>query len=344
MSDLESSNNYGFYLTGDSKISRVPLMNSAQLPTGWVSLKVSHCGICGTDLDLYHGNKKTQYPMPIGHEFCGTILKKSSDVADLNIGDFVGVDLVYSCGKCSYCLGNMSHFCPKMNCGLFSNRGFSTSVDLHKQYVMKLPEFANCWVGALLEPLSCAIHAVNLSTSDLSKKRILVLGAGSLGMLVACYLSEKYHQNKQNVNSNIFITDINKIRSKVASKAFGIKTIDISDLRKEMFSVVFEVSGQREGFLNSIDITKKGGEIIVLSRNYGKFVLPIEQVQNKELGIKWSHISGPKNCKRIAVNVLLHNIHSLQQCTKIHPLSDLEKLLKSFNSRNSNKIIVDCSV
>src|ERR1700687_5977518 len=75
-----------------------------------VLVRVSHSGVCGTDLKIYHGAIPVQYPRIMGHEMIGEVVESGSDA--FRPGDRVIVDSQLFCGDCFHCRIGETHLCP----------------------------------------------------------------------------------------------------------------------------------------------------------------------------------------------------------------------------------------
>lgn len=83
-----------------------------EIPKGWARIKVSHSGICGTDINIYAGtHPRAKAPLIMGHEFSGTL---ENDTGAMKKGDRVTVYPLISCGKCSACVSGNSHVCKHL--------------------------------------------------------------------------------------------------------------------------------------------------------------------------------------------------------------------------------------
>jgi L-iditol 2-dehydrogenase len=78
-----------------------------------VLLEVNCCGICGTDLHVYHDTFRNYPPVILGHEFSGRIIGVGANVKDVKIDDVFSVlgATAVTCGKCSYCYKGEFMFC-----------------------------------------------------------------------------------------------------------------------------------------------------------------------------------------------------------------------------------------
>jgi 2-desacetyl-2-hydroxyethyl bacteriochlorophyllide A dehydrogenase len=154
---------------------------------GEAVIKVEACGICGTDLHVLRGEfAPTRYPIVPGHEFCGEVVAVAADVRNVKVGDFVAVDPSLFCGKCRQCRLGRFNLCENWNAiGVGSANGASAEfVAVPSANAFKLPpDMPRHW-GALVEPLSCAVHGLDQVDLQVAGD-YLIYGAGTMGLLLA---------------------------------------------------------------------------------------------------------------------------------------------------------------
>jgi L-iditol 2-dehydrogenase len=191
----------------NSRLSCVRLRHGEvpKLPNDeWVKVKVKYGGICGSDLNLIllkdspTTSPFASFPFTIGHEVVGTIEEVGSKVESVNVGDRVVIDPILSCitrgiaDPCPNCRRgdyNLCHFMaegeisPGLLIGTCRDTGGSWGSYLvaHKSQVLKLPDNVNDLNGVLVEPFSCALHAV-LRNPPKKDDTVLVIGAGTIGI------------------------------------------------------------------------------------------------------------------------------------------------------------------
>jgi len=121
-----------------------------------VLLEVLACGVCRTDLHVVDGElPQTPHPITPGHEIVGRIVGCGPAVANLQIGDRVGVPwLGYTCGQCRYCLAGMENLCDKARfTGYTLDGGYAQFTVADARYCLRLPARYSDLEAA---PLLCA--------------------------------------------------------------------------------------------------------------------------------------------------------------------------------------------
>lgn len=172
---------------------RVPRVHEVPDPragSGEVLLKVEAVGICHTDLDILHGRYPARLPVVPGHEFSGTVLAVGTDVTRLRVGDRVAVDPLVSCGRCPSCIRGHRNLCRDILAyGADLNGGMAELVAVRAQNAHPIGDLPSS-VAALAEPLACATWGVRRADPH-PDDRVLVLGAGPIGLLLAAALRSR---------------------------------------------------------------------------------------------------------------------------------------------------------
>ncbi len=156
---------------------------------GELVLKVGRCGICGSDVHLTQEHGWMPVGMPLGHEFAGEVVAVGKDVEDFRLGDVVTALPAAGCGHCVACAEGLPMLCERPAEMTFCAGGFADYVRIVARTAVKLPGSLSMADGALVEPLSVSLHAVALANIT-PGARVLVLGAGSIGLGVAFWASK----------------------------------------------------------------------------------------------------------------------------------------------------------
>jgi 2-desacetyl-2-hydroxyethyl bacteriochlorophyllide A dehydrogenase len=153
---------------------------------GELIVQVGICGICGTDLHIADGEfPPTPYPIIPGHEFSGRIAARGDGVpGDWREGQRVAVDPSLFCGYCPACRAGRGNLCANWNAiGDTVNGAFAEYVAVPFANAYLIPDNVDDRQGALIEPLSCAVHGMRLIGPVLGQ-RVLIVGAGTMGLLL----------------------------------------------------------------------------------------------------------------------------------------------------------------
>jgi alcohol/geraniol dehydrogenase (NADP+) len=163
------------------------------LPAEWVEMRVSHCGICHSDLSML-GNEwgETTYPFVPGHEAVGTVVAAGGQVKKVRVGDTVGLGWVASsCMACAQCLSGNHNFCPERQQTIVGRHGgFADRVRCHWAWAIPLPPRVEV---AKAGPLFCGGITVFTPIVEFEVRptdRVAVVGIGGLGHLALQFLNK----------------------------------------------------------------------------------------------------------------------------------------------------------
>ncbi len=177
---------------GQAGVSDVP---AAEPENGEVVVRVVRGGVCGTDVEFYTGQMaylhagRESYPVRIGHEWTGVVDAVGEGVDPAWVGRRVTADTMIGCGVCRRCLAGRHHVCSRLSeIGISLGRagGLAEQVAVPAVGLRPLPDSVDDAMGAMVEPGGNAFRAVR--AADLaSGERLLILGAGTIGLLAAMF-------------------------------------------------------------------------------------------------------------------------------------------------------------
>ncbi|MCL2058029.1 MAG: zinc-dependent alcohol dehydrogenase family protein [Oscillospiraceae bacterium] len=154
---------------------------------GEVLVRVKACGICGTDLHIFHGDEgsaKSTLPLVLGHEFSGEVAAVGEGVQGVRIGDRVAVDPNCACGQCYYCRLGKPHYCENMLCyGTIAEGAFAEYCLVKEKVCYLLPDGLDFFAGAMVEPVACCLHGIDLCGIK-PGDNILIIGCGPIGQIM----------------------------------------------------------------------------------------------------------------------------------------------------------------
>ena len=263
-----------FHAARDLRIEEVP--EPPEPGAGEVVVRVSACGICGTDLHEYvagpivtpvepHPLTGAQNPQILGHEFAGDVVATGAGVTSVTEGDRVAIMPLAYCGGCAYCRRGLQHLCATMACVGLSHPwgGMAELASVAEYQVVRLPDGVTHRQGALIEPTAVAAYGVEragVSPGD----RVLVTGAGPIGALAALCA-------RAAGASTVYVSEPNPAR-RARAKALEVATVldptstDVPVyLREESdglgVDVAIECSGHPAGFTTAVSSLRRRGTL-----------------------------------------------------------------------------------
>jgi L-iditol 2-dehydrogenase len=164
----------------------------AEPAPGEIQVHVDAIGICGSDLHSYSegaiGDTPCQYPMVLGHEPSGTVVKTGAGVTGWSAGDRAALEPAIYCYHCEYCRSGRHNVCAKIR--FLSTPGepgfFRELVNLPAENLLAIPATLSLDHATVIEPLAIAIHSLKFAAIELGDT-VAVFGGGPIGLLtVAC--------------------------------------------------------------------------------------------------------------------------------------------------------------
>jgi 2-desacetyl-2-hydroxyethyl bacteriochlorophyllide A dehydrogenase len=267
---------------------------------GQAVIEVAACGICGSDLHSFRDGLAVRAGHVLGHEFCGEIVA-APGVEGIAVGDRVAVRPLIPCGACERCLAGELQLCEgahEHDIGYGSPGAFAERVLVPHavvgQTIFRLPPEVDDAAGALVEPLSVALHAVGLASAG-PDDVVLVAGAGTIGLavtrllriagvgkLVVAEIAAARRDQALALGADLVIDpaveDVTKVmRAITGPGAYGLGA---------RVDVVFECAGAQAALAAALKSIRQGGTI-VLSGIYGHEVgVRLDRIVEKELRVQ----------------------------------------------------------
>ncbi len=234
-------------------------------PPGWVTVAVTYCGICGTDIEEYlhgpvvipttpHPLTGAHVPLVLGHEGAGVVTAAGAG-SGIDIGTRVGLENSVSCGHCPACLSGNRQLCPDLAVmGLMMDGALAEAVNVPAYMCAALPAGLPDEAGALAESLSVAVRAVR-RVSAVAGVDVQVFGAGTIGLMAA-------QVARASGARSVTLRDLSTARL-ARAQAMGFEVAPPgSDTGRA--PVVIECTGSAAGFRDALAATAKWGSTVVV--------------------------------------------------------------------------------
>ena len=250
---------------------------------GEVVVRNKFCGVCGTDVHIFHGepgSADVNPPVVLGHEYSGEIVEVGEGVTDLQVGDHVTVDPNIYCGNCEHCRNGKKQLCESMEAiGVTRDGGFAA-----------VPYEA----AAMAEPLACCLHGIDLAGIKPGQK-VCVIGGGAIGLIMV-------QLAKLSGASTLVLSEPNELRRQVglglgADAAIDPTAADAQSAYEAALGdgadVVIECVGNNPAVKSAFQLAAKGATIVLFSvpKVEATFDLPLFDVYKKELTIRGSFVN-----------------------------------------------------
>ncbi|WP_010001368.1 zinc-dependent alcohol dehydrogenase family protein [Leuconostoc lactis] len=258
-----------------------------------VKIHTAFAGICGTDHALYAGlpgSAPAVPPIVLGHENSGVVVEVGSEVTNVKVGDRVAVDPNIYCGQCKYCRTGRPELCEHLSAiGVTRDGGFEDYFTAPASVVYPIPDNVSLKVAALVEPISCAVHGIQLLKVSPYQKA-LVIGDGFMGQLFVQILQAYgIHQ--------VDLAGIVDEKLAMAKDKFGAKrtfnTMAGDKIPDGEYDVVIEAVGSPKTQEAAIEAAARGGQVLMFGVGGpdDTFEMNTYEVFQKQLTIQGSFIN-----------------------------------------------------
>ena len=267
-----------------------------------VLVKVRAAGICGSDVHGMDGSTGRRIPpLVMGHEASGVIaaMGKEAETGGYAVGDRVTFDSTIYCRNCRYCRRGEINFCENRRvlgvaCDEYSQPGaFAEYVKVPAHILYSLPDSMSFHEGAMVEPLSIAVHAAAVTPIRVGDTA-LVIGAGVIGLLTLQVL-------RLAGCTRVFIADINearlaKARELGASETFNSASVVLPEEIIERTDglgadIAFDAVGISETAEAAMRSLKKGGTATMIGNYAPKIDFLLQYLVSRQIRVQGSNAS-----------------------------------------------------
>lgn len=269
-----------------------------RLEPGLVMIKVSKCGVCGSDVRYFHGEnpwakqtlqKEVVNPPNIilGHELTGTVVDTYHDQDRRLIGKRVGVNCFINCGRCHFCRTGLDNLCPQtIHLGHgqgwgqrdFYPGGMAEYCLAFASQVYELSDRVTDDQATFCDPIIAALHAVDVAGPKLLDNTA-IQGAGPIGLLIA-------QLAKLQGSKCVAISDIADINLDIAKATGADCVVNVADGRRNLCDLVlnltaglgaqrvFNTIGSSESIVESLRMLANAGVVVLMATKEKEFAVP----------------------------------------------------------------------
>jgi (R,R)-butanediol dehydrogenase/meso-butanediol dehydrogenase/diacetyl reductase/L-iditol 2-dehydrogenase len=273
----------------------------------------------------------------LGHEASGTVVEIGKDVkGDFKIGQKVAMNFRKTCGGCYYCQNKMEHFCERVTpfVGVMAEYG-----SFKESLVYKLPEDLPLDEGAFLEPLSIAVHTVDIAKVKVGDS-VIITGGGPIGLLTL-QVAIKAGAAKVLVSEPV-------AEKRELAKRFGAD-VTVDPMNEDLLAIANKFTNGR-GFnvcIEATGIAPLARQLILLSERCGNIVWAGVYPGNVDLGVPIFYMYS----KELSVHSVKLAPYSFPRALEILPKLDLKPMItvfplddavKAFEAHKKAKLLKYC--
>ncbi|MEV6291182.1 alcohol dehydrogenase catalytic domain-containing protein [Streptomyces sp. NPDC051896] len=227
---------------------------------GEALVAVHAVGICGSDREVYQGNRPegyVRYPLTPGHEWSGTVSAVGAGVPAGLVGRKVVGEGFRNCQVCDRCHAGETTLCTHgyEETGFTQPGAMAGTLTLPARLLHVLPDDADLTAAALLEPAAC-IAAAAIKVNALPGERVAVVGTGTLGMFAVQFL-------KAVSPAELLVVGTRNDREAL-SRQFGATDFRLKDQELPAgFDVVIETAGSASAARTAASLLRRGGRLVL---------------------------------------------------------------------------------
>ncbi|MEP3055722.1 alcohol dehydrogenase catalytic domain-containing protein [Ascidiaceihabitans sp.] len=299
---------------------------------GEVPVRIAFCGICGTDMHVYHGNMDARvgFTRVLGHEMSGVV---DADGEGFTKGQKVVVRPLDHCGDCPACRAGHQHICHSLKfLGLDTDGAMQEVWNVPAHTLHILPDDIRMDHAALIEPVAVACHDVRLSNLQAGED-VLVIGGGPIGVLVAMVARD--------AGGKVVISEVNAHRLTILQK-LGFDTVNPAetDLQADIMArtgdkgadVVFEVSGTQPGVDAMTACAATRARIVMVAIHAAKPAVDMFQFFWRELQLIGVRVYEPVDYEKAITMITSGGVDADTVITDVAPLADIQQAFENLDA------------
>jgi len=316
-------------------------------------IKVEACAICGSDVRIYRkGDSRAHYPIVIGHEIAGVVVKVGKDVQGYQEGQRVCVAPGHGCGKCRYCLTGHSNVCidPRPSIGYASDGGFAEYMVpppnvVQLGFVNLIPSGLSFDHASMSELLACSLNAQE-NTPVHSGDVVLIMGAGPAGCM-------QIELSRLKGASKVLITQHSRGRLELAQRFHPDRIIASSEENLEKIvldetgglgaDVIFVCAPSKEAQEQAFSLLAPRGRVNFfggLPKDNSFITTNANTIHYKELFVGGASSSLARQNREALDLIATGKIHASDYITHCFPLPEIAAGFAAVESRQAIKVVI----
>jgi len=292
--------------------------------SGEALVRVSHVGICGSELEGFvKRSPRRKPPLILGHEFSGTVLEVNGG-DEVKVGDTVAANPLVVCGQCELCLRGLTSICPNRELLSMHRPGaFAEYVCVPTRNLHQVDESA-LMRAAFVEPCANAVHVLRLAQTP-TPRLVAVMGAGTIGGLCAQVARLVGAPELLIVDVSDFRLDL-AVKAGHADRAVNARDTDVLGAAREFtkgrgFDVVIDAVGMEVTRRQSVEMLAPGGTAVWIGTYHDDTSIGGMGIVSNERCVKGSYGFSEADFQK-AVGLMTRGKIEVESWTREFPLAE----------------------
>lgn len=311
-----------------------------------VLIEVRACGICGTDVHIYHGTVSSDPPVVLGHELSGVVVEVGAEVSHVAAGDVVSAETHHGlCGVCRYCRTGFPRLCrARGTIGRRVDGAFARYFKTDAARVYALPPGVDVLAGTITEPLFTCTHAVLERGEVRAGEVVVVLGPGAMGLLAG--------QVARAAGATVFVAGLGGDAGRLAvARELGMPHIvnlegeDLGALVRSATDgygadLVLECSGAAPAVDLAVRLLRKQGRLVQVGLVGSAVSLPMDEITFNALDVRGA-VGATATAKDAALRLLAAGaVRTGPLVTHQYPLEGWREAFKRWEAKEGVKHVL----
>jgi L-iditol 2-dehydrogenase len=312
-------------------------------------VKVKYCGICGSELHMYHGqlNVLARPPVVLGHEWTGKVVEVGECVQGFVVGDRVACETAAeTCGTCVYCRSGEYNLCPERRAFGFAVDGAFTSYVRAKYTLLHhIPEAVSWEAATMAEPICVAYNAVIEKSHVRPGETVVVIGPGPVGLfsLQVARLAGA---------GTIIVTGTDRDRERLklaaglgADVIVNVSESDPADIVRNVGDglgahLVIDAAGVPPAVKQSLDLVRRNGQITKIGWSLAPLNLTLDEIVAKAITFKGAFSHTWKTWETCLELLRLGQIETEPLLSQVWPITRWEEAFEQLETLRAHKILL----
>jgi L-iditol 2-dehydrogenase len=319
---------------------------------GEVLVRVAMCGTCGTDLKIYDGHFPLTLPYGAftpGHEWTGTVVALGDAVDEFAVGERVCIEAHHGCGRCDNCLIGKYTACLNYGnpvkghraTGMTADGGFAEYVLHHVSALYKLPAQVSFKDAVLLTTAGTGLYGLDAAGGYIAGDDIAIFGPGPVGLMTvqAC---------KQLGAARVILVGTRSSRLEMGRRLGADHIINVRECDPVAtiqgltdgagVDLAIECSGALETPQQCVQVTRRGGKILVVAFYPQPVTLDLSAVVRGDIVIYTTRGEGGNNVKRAVSLAAQGRLRGADLVTHEFPLEAIAEAFRVMRERFDDPI------